>query len=105
MRSFPLKIFSNFTPRILHPRALIVAAFSRGLTPQPFTGHCVNAMNIGYAEIDGVEARVLPEGDKKAPAQPDGGLYKAETNPDGVRHSLDKPEPNSPENTCSYTNP
>ena len=30
------------------------------------TGHLVNMMTIGYAEIDGVEARVLPEGDKPA---------------------------------------
>lgn len=29
-------------------------------------GHRVNTMIIGYAEIDGVEARVLPEGDKPA---------------------------------------
>jgi len=30
------------------------------------TAHRVNTMIIGYAEIDGVEARVLPDGDKKA---------------------------------------
>jgi hypothetical protein len=30
------------------------------------TGHRVNLMVIGYAEIDGVEARVLPEDDKPA---------------------------------------
>jgi transglutaminase-like putative cysteine protease len=30
------------------------------------TGHRVNTMIIGYAEIDGVEARVLPDGDKPA---------------------------------------
>ncbi len=29
-------------------------------------GHRVNTMVIGYAEIDGVEARVLPEGDRPA---------------------------------------
>jgi hypothetical protein len=29
-------------------------------------GHPVNMMTIGYAEIDGVAARVLPEGDKPA---------------------------------------
>ena len=29
-------------------------------------GHRVNIMTIGYAEIDGVEARILPAGDKPA---------------------------------------
>lgn len=36
------------------------------LAGRAVTTHRVNTMIIGYAEIDGVEARVLPEGDKKA---------------------------------------
>ncbi len=36
------------------------------LAGRAVTGHRVNTMIIGYAEIDGVEARVLPEGDKAA---------------------------------------
>ena len=36
------------------------------LAGRAVTAHRVNTMIIGYAEIDGVEARVLPDGDKKA---------------------------------------
>ncbi len=36
------------------------------LAGRAVTSHRVNTMIIGYAEIDDVEARVLPEGDKKA---------------------------------------
>lgn len=36
------------------------------LPERSVTSHRVNTMVIGYAEIDGVEARVLPEGDKAA---------------------------------------
>jgi len=36
------------------------------LAGRSVTSHRVNTMVIGYAEIDGVEARVLPEGDKAA---------------------------------------
>ena len=36
------------------------------LAGRAVTTHRVNTMIIGYAEIDGVEARVLPEGDKPA---------------------------------------
>jgi transglutaminase-like putative cysteine protease len=36
------------------------------LAGRAVTSHRVNTMIIGYAEIDGVEARVLPDGDKKA---------------------------------------
>lgn len=36
------------------------------LPERSVTSHRVNTMVVGYAEIDGVEARVLPEGDKAA---------------------------------------
>lgn len=36
------------------------------LAGRAITDHRVNTMVIGYAEIDGVEARVIPDGDKPA---------------------------------------
>ncbi len=58
----PDRWFSGLTER----RLWLNQGREFNLPDRASTGHRVNMMTIGYAEIDGVEARVLPEGDKPA---------------------------------------
>ena len=58
----PARWFTGLTER----RLWLNEGREFNLPGRAVTGHRVNTMIIGYAEIDGVEARVLPEGEKKA---------------------------------------
>jgi transglutaminase-like putative cysteine protease len=58
----PDRWFSGLTAR----RLWLNQGREFNLPDRASTSHRVNTMIIGYAEIDGVEARVLPEGDKPA---------------------------------------
>jgi transglutaminase-like putative cysteine protease len=58
----PERWFSGLTER----RLWLNQGREFNLPNRASTGHLVNMMAIGYAEIDGVEARVLPDGDKPA---------------------------------------